>query len=300
MESVTHLVLGATGQIGSELTRLLPAVGKTLGVSRPDVDYERPHSVIQTVRRHSPRVIWNAAAHTGVESLETERSAAFRINAEAPELLAQEARRLGAALVHFSTDYVFDGRKTGPYGEDDPPAPLNVYGASKRAGEEAIGSSGCNHVIIRTSWVYAATGRNFLTAIFRKGGIEGRIPVVDDQAGAPTWSRDIATACVKLASALMSDQVPWGLYHLTASGRTTWYQFAVAIRDGLIHRGFRWRAELVPVSSRDYPSHAARPLSSVLDCTRAARVLGLVLPSWRMSLEAVLDEAVQRLQGGSV
>lgn len=290
MESLpTHLVLGATGQVGFELVQALQPDGRIVGLSRPEVDLERLETVRDVIRKHRPRVIWNAAAATAVDALEDDPDLAFRVNAIAPGVIAEEAKRADAVLVHFSTDYVFDGTKATPYLEDDTPSPLNVYGRSKLAGEEAVRAAEGRHLILRTSWVYSLRGRNFLGTMVRLGLTSDLVRVIDDQVGAPTSSRELALACIGMSRFFMSSDIRSGLYHITSTGSCSWFEFACAIRDGLTARGATWRAVLERCSTRAWGARAHRPANSRLSTTRTQTVFGVSLASWEEGLERVLD-----------
>jgi len=232
------------------------------------------------VRSVRPDVIVNAAAYTAVDRAEVERDAAFAVNAAAVCVLAEEAKKLGALLVHFSTDYVFDGEKAAPYHEDDSPHPVSVYGESKLAGERAVAASGCRYLIFRTSWVYSAHGRNFLRAILAAAQEKKELRVVDDQRGAPTSAQAIARAVVSI---LMKENPPGGLYHMSAAGETTWHAFARAILEGV-----GLQTPVVAITSAEYAARARRPKNSLLDNSRLQRVFGFALPDWRAGLAAVL------------
>jgi dTDP-4-dehydrorhamnose reductase len=273
------LLTGPTGQVGSALLDTLPALGEVVPLDRTELDLASPDSIRDAVRRLRPELIVNAAAYTAVDQAEKEEALAHRINAEGPAVLAEEAAKLGALLVYFSTDYVFDGEKPSPYLETDETNPLNAYGRSKLAGERAIQASGCRHLIFRTSWVYAAGGKNFMLTMLRLAREGKPLRVVDDQRGAPTSSRMIARAAAA-ALAKLRDQS--GLYHMTAVGSTTWHGFACAIFEqaGL-------DVELTPIASSAYPTPARRPRNSVLDNGRLAGH-GIRLPSWDEGLRDVL------------
>lgn len=274
------LLIGRTGQVGSELAELLPALGELIATDRAALDLTQPDAIRQSVRALRPDVIVNAAAYTAVDKAESEASLAMRINAAAPGVLAEEANRTGALLVHYSTDYVFDGKKGRPYVEDDAPNPLNAYGRSKLEGEQAIAAAGGRHLILRTSWVYGLRGRNFLRTILDKAGRGEPLRVVDDQVGAPTWARHIAEATVRL---LCAPDTPHGLCHMSAGGSTTWHGFALAILEasGL-------RADVESIGTAQYPAPAMRPRFSVLDCTLLQAECGIALPPWRTGLDACL------------
>lgn len=299
------LLLGGDGQLGTELRRSLAPLGAVLvgtldgtlgGVACETADFSQPGSLPALVGRLAPDIVVNAAAHTAVDRAEQERDASFRINAEAPAELARACAQVGALLVHYSTDYVFDGRGTRPYREDDPTAPNSVYGASKRAGEEAVVASGCRHLVFRTAWVYAAHSNNFLRTMLRVGAERDELRVVADQIGTPTSAGLIADTT---AAVLRQSPQQSGLWHLTASGQTSWHGFAEAIFDGAVLRGLLPRApRVIPITTADYPTPAARPAYSVLDNTALQRAFGVALPDWREGLDRVLDELHRRTVAG--
>ena len=289
------VVTGATGQIGYEAVRALAPLGSVVALTRADLDLTNPAAIRETVRRLCPRVIVNAAAYTAVDRAESDRELCGAINADAPGVLAEEARRLGALLVHYSTDYVFDGSKLAPYTETDPPAPLSVYGATKLAGERAIQSAGGAHVILRTSWVYGARGTNFLRTILRLARERAELRVVNDQVGAPTWSRSIASMTADIVRYELGRGEDFGtglsgLYHLAAAGATTWYEFARCILERDPRREEQVCRAVIPISTAEYPTAARRPLYSVLDCTAFADRFRLSLQDWREQLPLVLAD----------
>ena len=274
------LLTGSTGQVGSALLETLPAMGTVIAVGRPGFDLSRAQSVREAVREANPDVIVNAAAYTAVDQAESEEALAMAVNRDGPAVLADEAARLGALLVHFSTDYVFDGEKPSPYGETDAANPLNAYGRSKLAGEQAIQRSGCRYLILRTSWVYSDRGRNFLLTMLRLAREKKELRVVDDQLGAPTSSRMLADAAPRAIAAVLRDSSLAGLYHMTAGGSTTWCGFARAIIGDA--------ARVRPVSSSEYPTPARRPRNSLLDNSRLEKGFGIRLPSWEAGMRDVL------------
>jgi dTDP-4-dehydrorhamnose reductase len=271
------LLTGRGGQVGSALERSLAPLGEVIAFDRKGLDLL---SIGDTIKKENPDVIVNAAAYTAVDRAEREQDMAFAVNARAVENLAREAKALDALLVHFSTDYVFDGEKRAPYVETDVPNPLSVYGRSKLEGERAIAASGCRHFIFRTSWVYAPDGRNFLHAILAAAKTKPELRVVNDQRGAPTSSAAIAGA---VAQVLAHPGKANGLYHLSAAGETTWHGFAQAILDA---KGLK--NPVVAIRSDEYPADAKRPKNSLLDNGKIGAGLGIALPGWRQGLAAVL------------
>jgi len=288
------LLLGGNGQVGRELRRSLAPLGELVTSTRDGgnadavADFNAPESLAALITRIAPGVVVNAAAYTAVDKAETDVDAAFRINAEAPAVIARACAASGALLVHYSTDYVFDGSAIRPYREDDATAPLGIYGASKLAGEDAIRASGARHAILRTAWVYAAHGRNFLLTMLRLASEREELRVVADQIGAPTPASWIADATAALISHGVDQPGTW---HLTAGGETSWHGFAEAIMDearalGLIEH----KPRVVAIPTSDYPTPAQRPAYSVLDTTRLRRDFSIVPPEWREGLQRTLDE----------
>jgi dTDP-4-dehydrorhamnose reductase len=284
---VKILVTGANGQVGWALKRALAPLGDVIALDRSELDLAQPEALRDQVRAIAPDAIVNAAAYTAVDRAESEPELARAVNAIAPGVLAEEAQRLDAVLVHYSTDYVFDGTKSEPYVESDPTNPLNVYGRTKLEGERAIGASGCRHFTLRTSWVYGTRGSNFLLTMLRLANERrNSLRIVDDQIGAPTWCREIATATAALlARPELAGRGADGLYHLTASGATSWFGFAQAIfaspemaRLGLMPPAL----EAIPSSA--YPTPARRPANSRLDCGRLAERAGIRLATWDEAL----------------
>lgn len=284
----TILLTGKNGQIGWELKRSLAPLGEVVAPGREEMDLAKPQSIRDAVRRIQPDLIVNAAAYTAVDQAESEPELAMAVNGAAPGILAEEARRLGAALVHYSTDYVFDGTKSGAYDESDPPAPPNIYGKTKLEGEKAIEAAGIPHLIFRTSWVYGNRGKNFLLTMLRLAKARDELRIIDDQAGAPTWSRLIAEATAQVLSQALRPQIEKcsGIYHLSAAGQTTWFGFAQAIFEGRDPA-----PRLIPIPTRDYPLPAARPANSVLANARIGKVFGIALPDWETGLRLCLEDA---------
>ncbi|MDE3187053.1 MAG: dTDP-4-dehydrorhamnose reductase [Acidobacteriota bacterium] len=290
------LIVGATGQLGRELRRSFAPVGEIVAVHRQTADLTVPEQLRALVRRAAPDVILNAAAYTAVDRAESEPELAMAVNAQAPGTLAEEALRARALLVHYSTDYVFDGSKTGPWEETDTPNPLNVYGASKLAGEQAIRAAGGRHLIFRTSWVYGPHGNNFLLTMLRLGRERRELSVVNDQFGSPTSSIELADATQAIVSRILSGQYGsadgWsGTYHMTCSGSVSWYGFARAI-FARAQRLFDGKVPLVkPIPSSEYPTAALRPRNSVLSNEKLLAQFGMQLAPW----ESALDEVMQVL-----
>ncbi|WP_054891692.1 MULTISPECIES: dTDP-4-dehydrorhamnose reductase [unclassified Pseudomonas] len=278
------LVCGRNGQVAQALQQALAGLGELHLLGRDQLDLAHPEGMREPLRQLAPDLVINAAAHTAVDQAESEASLAQAINAEGPRVLAEEAARLGAPLIHYSTDYVFDGNKTTPYVEDDPVHPLGVYGQSKLAGEQAIAAVGAEHLILRTSWVYSLHGRNFLLTMQRLLQERPQLKVVDDQIGAPTWAGTIAASTRAMIERWQAGQAgAWGTYHLTAQGETSWFGFAQAIAEQLKARDLPC-AELLPIPSSEYPTPARRPLNSRLDCSRLAREWQVSQPHWQQAL----------------
>lgn len=278
------LITGRQGQVAQALQRELAGLGELIVLGREQLDLSQPQNVVEAVRALAPELIINAAAYTAVDQAESEPALAFAINATSPGMLAQIASDLDIPLIHYSTDYVFDGEKPAPYDEQDLTLPLSVYGSSKLAGEQAIRAIGGRHLILRTSWVYSSQGRNFLLTMQRLLQERAELRVVADQIGAPTWAGTIAQSTRRLIER-WRDGTPgaWGTYHLTASGETSWFGFAQAIGQSLSEQGKRC-ATLQPIPSSDYPTPAARPLNSRLDCSLLEQEWGVRQPDWRDAL----------------
>ncbi|MGH8850648.1 MAG: dTDP-4-dehydrorhamnose reductase [Casimicrobiaceae bacterium] len=275
------LLTGATGQLGFELARLLPAHGDVIALDRAALDLSDVDHLSGAVRRIKPQIIVNAAGYTAVDRAEREPAMAEAINARAPAILAEEAKRLDALLVHYSTDYVFDGGSGAPYGEAAPPNPLNVYGRTKLAGERAIAAAGVAHLILRTSWVYGLRGQNFLLTMQRLAAERDELRIVADQFGVPNWSRALAQA----TATVLGRGVPAlirasGIYHLSGRGRASWFDFARAIF------GDADRPRVVPISTAEYPAAARRPASAVLATAKFEQTFGFALAEWRDMLAA--------------
>lgn len=278
------LITGRNGQLAQALQQRLAGLGQVHVLGREQLDLAEPERIRQVVRELSPNLLVNAAAYTAVDQAENEPALAFAINATAPGVLAEEAARLGVPLLHYSTDYVFDGSKATPYTEDDAPNPLSVYGRSKLAGEQAIHAVGGAHLTLRTSWVYSLHGRNFLLTMQRLLQEKPQLRVVADQIGAPTWAGSLAASTLALIQRWQAGQAgAWGTYHMTAQGQTSWFGFAQAIGEHLKAQG-RPCAQLLPIPSSEYPTPAQRPLNSRLDCSRLRQQWQVEQPDWRQAL----------------
>ncbi|WP_313025354.1 dTDP-4-dehydrorhamnose reductase [Pseudomonas lopnurensis] len=288
------LITGSKGQLARELQLELAGVGKLLALGHNALDLADPEQIRQQVRLLRPDLIINAAAYTAVDPAESHREQAYAVNGRGPAALAEEAARLGAPLIHYSTDYVFDGSKAEPYTEQDTPHPLSVYGASKLAGEQAIQAVGGEHLILRTSWVYSQHGKNFLLTMQRLLQERDSLAVVSDEIGAPTSATSIARATAQMVrKRQVGEGGPSGLYHLTATGETSWYGFACSIAEHLRQQG-RLKARIEPILSRDYPTAAARPLNSRLNCARLQRDWDIRLPDWETALHECLARSQQQ------
>ena len=300
------LLTGVSGQVGGDLFPLLQPLGSVVAPLRSDLDLGNSHAIREFIRKTRPDWIINPAAYTAVDKAESEPDLAYAINAKAPRAIGEAAAELGIPVIHFSTDYVFDGAGTAPWVEGDEPGPLGVYGASKLAGERALASSGAEHLIFRTSWVYSSRGKNFLLTILRLAQEKDELRIVDDQHGAPTWSRDLARLVVNVmrkirersAEAGISVQegvrAVQGIYHAANSGETTWFGFsreflrlfAEACPDKKL-------ARLVPITTAEYPTPASRPANSQLDCSRLQATFGVIMPAWQESVAAVVAEVLK-------
>jgi dTDP-4-dehydrorhamnose reductase len=304
----TILLTGKAGQLGSELNRLLPKLGEVIAPDRNELDLCISEDIRRVLRDAKPQLIVNAAAYTAVDAAETDKAVAHAVNAEAPKVLALEAKQSGALLVHFSTDYVFDGSKNTPYVESDSPNPLNAYGRTKLSGEEAIRNSGAAHMIFRTSWVYATHGRNFLLTILRLATEREELKVVDDQVGTPTFARDLAEATTTVLKGIIAGtagtngQLAFpkvtGTYHMTAAGHTTWYEFTKAILEeaARVPTELPWltaatnrrpiiASRVLPISTKAFGLPARRPSYSVLSNASLKQAFAVTLPNWRTQLQ---------------
>lgn len=286
------LLLGPNGQVGAALHAQLAGSHEVIAIGRAQLDLLRPELISTLVDAERPQLILNAAAYTAVDRAEDEPEVARRVNAEAPAELARVAENRGIGLIHFSTDYVYDGSARRPYREEDAARPLSVYGRTKLAGDRALLDSGAAYWILRTSWVYGLSGHNFLLTMMRLLRERDEVRVVDDQRGAPTWSRSIAAACARLVAKAQPDPAGYmaasaGVYHMSCAGEATWFDFACAIAERLRRPGVKL-ARLVPITTEDYPTAAERPAYSVLDGNALQRRFGLALPAWQTALDECL------------
>ena len=292
------LLTGITGQVGQELQDTLLPLGEIVGVSRQQLDLSKPEQISAAIAEIKPNIIVNAAAYTAVDKSETEQDLAMAINATAPTIMAEAATKIGATIVHISTDYVFNGRNHTPYRETDTTDPLGIYGKSKLLGEEGVRQKCDRHIILRTAWVYGSRGHgNFVKTMLRLGAERSELRVVADQIGSPTWSYDIATTITELLSRQLNSQVEedssieMGTYHFTDSGIASWYDFAVAIFAEARQLGFPLTIERVlPITTADYPTPAQRPAYSVLSQIKITETLGYYAPHWRESLRQMLAQ----------
>jgi dTDP-4-dehydrorhamnose reductase len=290
------LLTGKNGQLGFELRRMLAPLGELVALGRDDCDLADAAALRARVRAVAPDVIVNAAAYTAVDRAESDQAAAFALNAEAPRILGEEGARLGALVLHYSTDYVFDGRKDGAYREDDLPNPQNVYGRSKLAGERALMAANPRHLILRTSWVLGAHGGNFARTMLRLAAERDRLDVVADQHGAPTSAALLAELSAQLLrrharARADSEEFPYGIYHTAAAGETTWYDYARFVIAEAIAAGQLLRATpdaVAPLATAHYPTPARRPLNSRLDTGRLRSTFDVDLPPWQIGVRQVL------------
>ncbi|WP_353931211.1 dTDP-4-dehydrorhamnose reductase [Okeanomitos corallinicola TIOX110] len=288
------LLTGISGQVGWELQRSLMSLGNVIYMGRNQLDLSQPDTITTTIRDIKPDLIVNPAAYTAVDKAESEIDLAMAINGVAPGIIAEEAKRLNAAIIHYSTDYVFDGNQNTPYRESDLTNPQNVYGKTKLVGEEAISSIGVNHIIFRTSWVYGLRGKNFLLTMQKLAREREEIKVVDDQIGSPTWSRMIAEITAQIVAKFQQNPSDFfsnkgGIYNLSPSGKTSWYGFAKAIFNDDFSNNERKLQRLIPITTQEYPTPASRPAFSLLDNQKLSDTFGLKIPEWDQALKLVLD-----------
>jgi dTDP-4-dehydrorhamnose reductase len=301
---IKTLLTGASGQIGSELKQLLPELGQLIAPDRRTLDLVDTNALRTFIRTVKPELVINAAAYTAVDRAEDEAMTARAVNVTAPMIIAEEANNIDAAFIHYSTDYVFDGEKSEPYVETDLTHPLNTYGSTKLAGEQAIVTSGSTHLILRTSWIYGTKGHNFMRTILRLAQEQKELHVVDDQFGAPTWCRSVALATVTIVRTLCTDGrldrdrliAASGIYHLSAAGATSWCGFARAIlAEYSRHETYKETSKLktqlvVPIASSEQLGRARRPHNSILSNEKISRMFGITLPNWHVQLCAVMEE----------
>jgi dTDP-4-dehydrorhamnose reductase len=294
MRAQRILIFGSIGQVGWELRHKLACLGEIVSLDYPEVDFTKPETLRDAIAEHRPSVIVNAAAYTAVDKAESEPDLAMVINAAAPAVLADEARKLDALLVHYSTDYVFDGAGSAPRLETDIPAPLNVYGRTKLAGDQAIQSSGCDHLIFRTSWVYGARGKNFMLTMLRLGRERNELSIVGDQIGAPTTSECIAQATANVLAQVLCPRGKGidgrsGIYNLTNEGETSWCEFARAI-FALASKHFDFpEPEVISIPTSAYTCQARRPMNSRLCIDKLHKAFGVRLPNWEQGLALVFQ-----------
>lgn len=299
------LLLGKNGQVGVALQKVLPSYAALISQDRTTCDLTEPDQIRSTIRAAKPDLIINAAAYTAVDQAETDTITCTKMNAIAPAVIAEEARLLGALLIHYSTDYVFDGSKTGCYSEEDLPNPVNVYGRSKFEGDQAILAAGGIHIILRVAWVYSATGRNFAKTILRLAAERDDLKVVNDQWGSPTSADQIATVTAGIVSQYIASRQPAsatvaprsGIYNLAPSGVTSWYGFASELIAQANQQGMKLRVSsdrIAPIESRDYPTPARRPANSVLSTEKLQRSFDIAPPDWRDGVKTLVAEIAVR------
>ncbi|MDF1594049.1 MAG: dTDP-4-dehydrorhamnose reductase [Desulfobacterales bacterium] len=293
----TILITGKNGQVGWELQRALLPLGHLVALDREGIDLADNDSLCRVVRRVKPDLIVNGAAYTAVDKAEEERDLAMQVNGIAPGVLAEEARRLDSLLIHYSTDYVFDGSKQTPYSETDTPEPINTYGAGKLAGERAVQAAGADHLILRTSWVYGARGSNFLLTMLRLMREREELRVVADQTGTPTWARLIAETTAQIIGQSLDERrrksFQSAIYNLTSAGATTWHGFAEkikAVAEQGNQRELLTIQNIEPVSTEEYPTPARRPRNSTMMITKLQQKYGLTMPNWDAALELCMEE----------
>ncbi|MBF2067316.1 MAG: dTDP-4-dehydrorhamnose reductase [Calothrix sp. C42_A2020_038] len=301
------LLTGSSGQVGWELQRSLAAFGEVVCAGRAasvnsednslHLDLSAPETICSVIREVKPNLIVNPAAYTAVDKAETEPQLAMAVNGTAPGIIAEEAKRLGAVVIHYSTDYVFNGTQSTPYTEDDQPDPQNIYGRTKLAGEKAIQAVDVPHLILRTSWVYGLRGKNFLLTMLKLAREREELKVVNDQIGAPTWSRMIATVSADIVAQGQTDLVDFissnsGIYHLTATGQTSWYEFAKAIFENDPNKNQQKLKHLLPIPSHEYPTPAKRPAYSTLDTSKISKKFSINLYNWQDALLSAFAESI--------
>jgi dTDP-4-dehydrorhamnose reductase len=300
LQNLKVLLLGCNGQLGIELSRVLSRRTSLTALDFPLIDFQNLKHLNKTIREMRPDVVFNAAAYTAVDQAESESAMAFQLNAAAPGVIARELKRTGGLLIHYSTDYVFDGSKSSPYTERDSPSPLNVYGQSKLEGERLIKRSGCHHLIFRISWLYASHSKNFYRTILSLAETRPVLKIVDDQHGSPTSAAAVAAAsaeALQVLRCLKGSLAEQGTFHMTGRGNISWCGFARSILERT-YRGSNAQPQVLPIGSEDYPTAAKRPLNSGMDSSRLFRAFGVRLPSWQKQLERVIntDPSIRRSQ----
>ena len=299
LKTPRFLITGANGQLGFELQRALAPLGEVVACVRDDCDLSNPDSIRSAVRSVKPDVIFNAGAYTAVDKAESEPDLAHSINAVAPGIIGEEVAKIGALVIHYSSDYVFDGTNPESYLETDIPNPLCVYGMTKLAGEQALAASGAMHLIFRTSWVYGLNGKNFIKTILRLSSERSELKIVADQFGAPTGAALLADVSAHVAARYFregANSFPFGLYHLVASGETSWHGFAQHIVAKATAADWKLQAtpdRILPITTSQYPTPAARPANSRLNTSKFSEAFGLQLPDWRNGFDQVMDALVQ-------
>jgi len=295
MAEKQFLIIGKLGQVGYQLRRTVAPLGHITALEYPEIDLCSPSSIRTVLDQIKPDVILNAAAYTAVDKAQSDEERATQLNAQAPEILARYAKDNDALLVHYSTDYVFDGKSKRPYVETDTVAPLSVYGKTKAAADRAIRSNGCKHLIFRLCWVYGARGQNFFLTMRKLAQSREELRVVSDQWGCPTGARLIAEATALALTQVLQSKSPesyYGLYHLADDGSASWHQFAQKIIEGMPTEERKCKT-VTPITTGEYPTAAARPAYSVMDCSKMERVFGVRLPHWETLLQLVNEEASQ-------
>jgi dTDP-4-dehydrorhamnose reductase len=294
------LITGCNGQVGFELKRSLSSIGEVIALDRSGFDLSNPDSIRENIRRIQPSIIFNPAAYTAVDKAESDANMAQAVNAFALGIIGEEARKISALVIHYSTDYVFDGTQIAPYTETDSVNPLGVYGRTKLEGEIALTESGAKHLILRTSWVYGAHGKNFIKTILRLAASREELRIVADQFGAPTGAALLADASAHIAARFLRDRgenFPFGLYHLAAAGETSWHGFAQYIVAQATAAGLKLQASpdcILPIPTTEYPTPAARPANSRLDSSKFRAAFGLQTPDWKHGVDNVLDGLLEQ------
>ena len=284
------LLTGKTGQLGRELQQALTPLGTVTALGRAQMDLTDPDAIRRAIRSHAPDIIVNAAGYTTVDQAETERERAHQVNAVAPGIMAEEARRTNALLIHYSTDYVYDGANSAPYEENDAPNPVNYYGRSKLEGERAITAAACAHLILRASWIYSAHGTNFVLTMLRLARERKEIFVVDDQVGSPSWARSLAASSAQILTRIKDRSSASGIYHLSAAGHATRFDFAKAIIAAARKSSApetQW-AEIRPTTTANYPLPAARPLNAATSKAKLTRDFGVEMPAWQEQISSFM------------